>query len=173
MADGRAWRVDPETLREVPEDAVAMRALLAQLCAVSGGDEAEQARRLGEAGVYARMLGELAEADRLLQSALERVPEREESLRFTLRLRRAIVWTWQSRHAEAEREFELLLQEAPPQVRSFVLQHLGKSLFEQQRFDEARAALAEALALREMRGETELAESTRLALARVERARRP
>jgi tetratricopeptide (TPR) repeat protein len=172
MADPRGWQVDPETLREVPHDAAAMRTLLAELRVAADGEPAAQARRLGEAGVYARMLGELAEAECLLQRALELVPDGESSLRFTLRLRRAHVWHWLRRCAEADREFALLLQEAPPALRSFVLQHAGKSLFDQQRYEEARAAFAAALALREARGEAELAASTRIALARVERALR-
>jgi tetratricopeptide (TPR) repeat protein len=172
MSDPRAYRIDPETLRAVPADPKAMRRLVAALQRAAGGDASEGARRLGEAGLFAGMLGDLTEAEGSLQRPLELAPASESQLRFALRMRRAMIWQWQSRHLEADREFVWLLQEASPQQRSFVLQHSGKSLFEQRRYQEAHAVLTAALALREARGEPDLVQSTRLVLTRVERALR-
>ncbi|MFD0364288.1 phosphotransferase [Nocardia sp. GCM10030253] len=51
-----------------------------------------------------------------------------------------------------------------PEVLSFALQHLGKALAEQNRLDEARKLLAEALMLRSAEADSELVESTRATL---------
>jgi Flp pilus assembly protein TadD len=52
---------------------------------------------------------------------------------------------------------------------SYALQHAGKSAFEQGRYAEAAASFREALRLREGGDDAEAVESTRLALAAVER----
>lgn len=66
---------------------------------------------------------------------------------------------------------EQLLCEAGEELHDFVLQHLGKFLFERQRYDEAHAALTRALVLHETRADPALLASTRQALAAVQRAR--
>jgi tetratricopeptide (TPR) repeat protein len=165
------FRIDPDTLREVPLDAAAMREALQTRLASLPAEPAARARRLGEAGVYLRILGDVDAAAATLGQALDLAAD-EPRLRDVLRTRLAIVRQWQGRYADADDLFARLLHEAPPDLHGFVLQHLGKSLFEQQRHSEALAALQSALRLRLQRGDAEPVESTRLAIARVERALR-
>ncbi|HEX8865906.1 MAG TPA: tetratricopeptide repeat protein [Lentzea sp.] len=113
------FTIDPETLREVPDEYEAWTQI----------------------GVAARMLGELDLAERALTAALGLRPS------TSARLRLAHVFQWQGRFAEAHALFAACL--ATGEIPDFVHQHWGKCYFDEGRYAEAREHFQRALELRE------------------------
>ncbi len=113
------FTIDPETLRDVPDEYEAWTQI----------------------GVAARMLGELELAERALTKAFELRPS------TAARLRLAHVFQWQGRFAEAHAEFRRAYETG--EIRDFVHQHWGKCYFDEQRYALAREHFAKALELRE------------------------
>jgi tetratricopeptide (TPR) repeat protein len=167
-----SYRFD-ERLREVPNDREALaRATAALEDRLASGtmDARGRARALGVLGGYRRLLGRLDDAAASLHEAVAVAGELgDERLLLTNRLRLAHVFQWQRRFAEADVLFASVVAgcEGHPDrdgLLAFALQHAGKSLFDQERYAEAAARFARAVALREAAGDAELIASSRIAL---------
>ncbi|HEY7200584.1 MAG TPA: tetratricopeptide repeat protein [Candidatus Dormibacteraeota bacterium] len=168
------WRIDPETLRDVPDDPaavdVSIAALRARLAApgLAPADELELRARLGG---EARLAGRLDLAVEVLDAALA-LAERHGTPRQRLlaRVRLAHARQWRREWAESDALFARCLadvESAPDlddRARAFVLQHAGKNHFDQGRWPEAAELFARALALRQAAGDEALAESSRQAV---------
>jgi kanamycin kinase len=131
----------------------------------------EQDAELAALGALAdayRLLGRLDEAVHHGEEAvaLARALDRPKSLVSNL-VRLATALQYRHAHADAEPLFveARALAAGLGLLEDFVLQHHGKSLAEQGRWDEAIAAFEQAMALREARGDEALIDSTREALA--------
>jgi tetratricopeptide (TPR) repeat protein len=119
----------------------------------------------GYLGNAARLLGRDEEAIRELGRSLELADELDDARALT---------TAAIRLGEAHRCFDRLAEaeawlrpavEGPRDLRDFALQHLGKTLLDAGRTDEALQALEAALELRLAKGDASLAASTQQALA--------
>jgi len=169
-----AWRIDPETLRDVPDDPasldVSIAALRARLAAPGLAPEEELGLR-ARLGGEARLAGRLDLAVDVLDAAVE-LADRHGTPRQRLlaRVRLAHAHQWRRDWAESDALFARCLADAEtaPDVddraRAFVLQHAGKNHFDQGRWPEAAELFARALALRQGAGDEALAESSRQAL---------
>lgn len=154
-----AYLIDPDTLREELLSEEDTREWL------------EEVPDDPQAPAFWRMLGEL---DRALESGEERLLDREPGTPdwATAAVRLAHVHHWREEYAEAH---ELLaaaeeVLAGDPALLAFVLQHRAKALFDEDRYAEARADAARALALREEVGaDPGLVESSRETLGRIER----
>jgi kanamycin kinase len=124
--------------------------------------EGETAALHTYAGQAARLLDRGEVAIRHLSRALELAP----SARARIRLGEA--YRTADRLAEAERELRLALRESQTaDDEHYALQHLGKTLADAGRSEEATAALERALALRRAAGDAGLVASTEAALDRL------
>jgi kanamycin kinase len=158
-----------ERLRHVPTDAAAVeRAIeLARAELAATDDLREQCRLHGYLGNAARLLGRDAEALRELGLSLELADRLgDERARAVAAIRIGEAHRCFDRLDEAEKTLRAAL-DGPVELRHFALQHLGKTLADRGRAEEAVEVLEEALALRLDAGDAELAASTRLALDRA------
>ncbi len=160
-------------LRDLPNSPAEMRAYTSSLEKQLGAHDLpidERLRLLGTVGVYLRMLGDLDQAARYLESAITvagQANNRNSHLANSLRL--AHVYQWQGRFDEADAIFIDSIARCctDPDLHiylDFAYQHYGKSLFDQGRFDAAERAFTEALILRQAKGDDFLIESTAYAL---------
>ena len=162
-------------LREVPNDTAAMTQAVDWLeaRARAAATPRDAAHALGMAGALARMLGEFARAQRLLEAALAACPADDEETRRLATvnaLRLAHVFQQRCEYATADAMFARLIdavahEPALSALRATALQHAGKNAFDQGRLAAAERQFAEALALRVAAGQDDLAESSRHALA--------
>lgn len=122
---------------------------------------------LGPLGENFRLLGQLDPAVSHSEAALALARElgRPKAIISNL-IRLATAYQYQNRHAEAEPLFTeaLTLSAQEGFLEDYALQHYGKSLAEQGRWDEAIAHFERALALRQARGDAGLIASTEDAL---------
>jgi tetratricopeptide (TPR) repeat protein len=157
-----------ERLRDVAADPPAVEAALAagRKRLAAGGD---RSRLLGYVGIALRLLGRHGEAIATQRASLDAAADSRSALVARIRLGEALRCA--DRLDEAERELRAALDEAEgqPLLRDFALQHLGKTLVDAGRADDALPLLAEALVLREAKGDGELVASTRAALERARR----
>jgi len=165
-----------QQLREVASDPAAVQRALAagrQALAEATGPR-EEARLLGYVGNALRMLGRHAEAEAAQARALALAEELGDARGLVvarIRLGEALRCADELERAEAELRTALAAARAQPSLglTDFALQHLGKTLLDGGRAREAEPLLAEALVLREAKGDDALVESTRLALDRARR----
>jgi tetratricopeptide (TPR) repeat protein len=161
----RMAAADPVALRE------AVGALQARLAAV--GEPEKRMVLLRRIGSGLTALGDLAAARRVLSEALELAceladPRAEVAVRINMG--DALRYAGDLPAAAAQYELALALaRRAAPDRVDFALQHYGKHLFDAGRTEQAIACLREALRLRQAKGDTDLIESTRRALAMVDR----
>ncbi|MCE6996807.1 hypothetical protein LZG04_18640 [Saccharothrix sp. S26] len=137
------YRIDPETLREVPDDPEGLTAWLARQRPTTHAEWTA-------VGQAARLLDRLDEAERAFRRA-DDTP--------ATRLRLAQVRQWQGRFAEADEACAELLDH--PVFGHFAHQHAGKSRYEQGDWRAAERHFRIALDLRE---DPELRSSSELAL---------
>jgi len=167
---GTLARLD-ERLREVATDEAAVEAALGQARAALAREPnaAARARLLSYCGTALRLLGRHEEAVAAQREALS-LSGRGSRARTVTRIRLAEAQRCAGALGEAEREALEALAEARdqhPELVDFSLQHLGKALLDAGEPERAAAALEEALALREAKGDEALVRSTRLALDRA------
>ncbi|MFE9743980.1 hypothetical protein ACFYOT_03645 [Saccharothrix saharensis] len=137
------YRIDPETLREVPEDPEGLATWLDLQRPTTHAEWTE-------VGQAARLLHRLDEAEHAFRQA-DDTP--------ATRLRLAHVHQWQGRFTEADRAFADLLDH--PVLGHFAHQHAGKSRYDQGDWRAAERHFQAALDLRE---DPELRASSELAL---------
>ncbi|MFF2082267.1 tetratricopeptide repeat protein [Nocardia sp. NPDC058176] len=153
----RPYRFD-ERLRMIPVDPESLAARVA----VADPRDFAGFRRLG---IALMLLGRHDEALDRLDRALELADTQQR--RITVWINLGDVYRYQGEPGPAETLYRRALEASralDPDLVSFAAHHLGKSLAEQHRPDEARLLLNEALRLRVADGEPELVESTRTAL---------
>jgi tetratricopeptide (TPR) repeat protein len=173
-----AYRFDRD-LREVPVDRKGMTDgvlwLLTRMADASVPRD-ERARMASMVGVFQRILGQLEEAAGYLQwSIAEFLALGLGELAFIARIRLAHVLQWQKKFPEADAMFEELTKECRESellrpYLDFVVQHYGKSMFDQGRFPEAEAMFSQALELRQSKADVLLVASA--VMARDEARRR-
>ena len=172
-----SYRIDEQSLRPIPnspgEMAHAAQTLIEHARSPLLGDR-DVARALGRAGMYLAMLGELTNAELILDEAQARAGAIDGGPQgVVLLLRQGQVYQWQGRYHDADAAFRQVLHACRADAElglyeSYALQHLGKSEYEQGRYGEAAAFFREALQLREPGDDGELISSTRQALAQAE-----
>ncbi|WP_433656525.1 phosphotransferase [Nocardia sp. CA-128927] len=158
--DGPLYRFDDRE-RMIPVDPERLAARLAK---------AEPVDFAGcrQTGIEAMLLGRYGQALDLLDRALELVDTEER--RITVWINLGDVYRYQGDAFTAETLYRRAVEHArvaAPDVLSFAVQHLGKALAEQDQLTEAHPLLREALDLRSAEGDSELIESTRVALERL------
>lgn len=164
---------DPYTLLQivrVPDELRAARAeLSAQLDKIDENSEpAEVARVASQRAALSRALGDLdlalADAERALAAAAR---TGELALMTAARVRLAQVHQAREEFSDSTRLLDSCMRDAPElpeMLRSFVFHHTGKNYYDQGRYAEAVETFTEALRLRELGGDPELVESSRLCL---------
>ncbi|MFD3507032.1 tetratricopeptide repeat protein [Nocardia sp. NPDC058666] len=156
-SDTRPYRFD-ERLRMIPVDPETLAARVA----LADPHDFPGLRRLG---IALMLLGRHDEALDRLDQALELADT--ERRRITVWINLADVYRYQGEPTHAEILYRRALHASralDPDLVSFAAHHLGKSLAEQHRPQEARELLNEAMRLRVADGDSELIESTRAAL---------
>ncbi|MFD4443335.1 phosphotransferase [Nocardia sp. NPDC058519] len=157
-SETRPYRFD-ERLRMIPVDPET----LAVRVALADPNDFPGLRRLG---IALMLLGRYDEALDRLDQALELADT--EQRRVTVWINLADVYRYQGEPGHAEILYRRALHASrvldDPDLVSFATHHLGKSLAEQHRPQEARRLLNEAMRLRVADGDSELIESTRAAL---------
>lgn len=159
--DTRPYRFD-ERLRMIPVDPESLAARVA----VADPRDFGGLRRLG---IALMLLGRHDEALDRLDQALELADT--ERRRITVWINLADVYRYQGEPAPAETLYRRALDASralDPELVSFAAHHLGKSLAEQHRPEEAQELLNEAMRLRVADGDAELIESTRAALEHLD-----
>ncbi|MFI6998031.1 phosphotransferase [Nocardia sp. NPDC050175] len=158
--DGPLYRFDDRE-RMIPVDPQRLAARLAKA-------EPVDFAGFRQTGIEAMLLGRYDQALDLLDRALELVDTEER--RITVWINLGDVYRYQGDAATAETLYRRAVEHArvaAPDVLSFAVQHLGKALAEQDQLAEAHTLLREALDLRAAEGDSELIESTRVALERL------
>jgi tetratricopeptide (TPR) repeat protein len=160
------WSVDPDTLREVADDADRLREvrdLLTGKLDAQPGNPA-RARLLSLRAVVSRILGDQQQALADGKLALAHAEATGELRRVAItQARLAHVLQWQGDYEEADRLFTLANStELPDRLRATMHQHAGRSAYDQGRYIEACNHFEKALELRkgedpEMIAQTELA----------------
>jgi tetratricopeptide (TPR) repeat protein len=156
-----------ERLRRVPSDpaAVELAFELARAELDATEDPERQCRLHGYLGNALRLLGRDEEAVRELRRGLELDDDLgDERARTVAAIRLGEAHRCFDRFEEAEAWLRPAL-DGPPDLRDFTLQHLGKTLLDAGRTEEAVQALEAALELRLAKGDASLVASTEQALA--------
>lgn len=176
MSEPLTYTVDPETLREVYSDPVAVQRRVEQLRADVRGapDDIAELMARGELVGLLRGTGRLDEA--LAEGTL--AVQRAEVVgtpaqQHTARIRLAHVHQWRGEFAESNVLFTELLAAAEQfgaVIEAFTHQHAGKNDYEQGHWADAGAHFARALEIRDELGlPDEQRASSRLALAAAQR----
>lgn len=163
-------------LRAVARDAARVEAALAaaRQALAEAVEPREELRLHGYVGNALRLLGRHEEAVAAQRRALalaERLGDGRAVAVTRIRLGEALRCADELEAAETELRAALAETRRAPRLGlvDFALQHLGKTLLDAGRADEAQPLLAEALALREAKGDAALVDSTRLALEHASR----
>lgn len=135
-------------------------------------DDGEKAKVLGNLGVTYLHLRELKRAKENLEKSLSKAEKKDLSTDFKIQqsIRLANVFQWSLEFEKADRLF-LETMELCRADNSFyldlALQHFGKSLFDQKKYDEALVVFKDALELRKVKGIDSLIASTNLAILKT------
>lgn len=137
-------------------------------------EPSEIVRALGELGVHLRSADRFTEAEAALQKALEIITEKSlgPGPEVQQKLRLAHVYQEERKFTESDRLFveclRLCKQYHLDYYYAFALQHHGKNLFDQKRYEEALKFFEEALELRlQSKAPQEQIDSTRVAIDRT------
>jgi HTH-type transcriptional regulator, pleiotropic regulator of extracellular virulence genes len=169
-----------ENLREVPrvpvQMAQAVRFLIARIEGANVNIQ-EKLRLAGGVGVFARILGNYATAQRYLDMALTISDELgDERARLLNQIRLAQVYQLQENFAAADRLYAEILNkcESDPDLEEYLdlaYYHCGKSKLDQGRYAEAEQFFQRSLDLREAKGQPAWIETSRMALEAVSKQR--
>ena len=168
-----------EDLREVPDDAVAMKRglewLQDQLIEIPEEDKVQQTILLSQISGFARIIGDLDLAEQSLIQAIELLKDfkREDQI-FAMKLRLAIVYQYRKSFTKAERIYSDSLKAIDTTTDSrikkyhdFVFQHYGKLKYDQGFYKEALDFFMRAYEERIIKGDLELVSSTEFAIAQT------
>ncbi|MBO4210188.1 tetratricopeptide repeat protein [Micromonospora echinofusca] len=164
------WRLDPETLRELPDQPDTLRTVREQLGAKLGTalDDRARARLLSLRAVVSRVLGDLDQALADGTLALAHAEATGELRRIAIvKARLAHVHQWRGEFDEADRLYlEANSSELPDRLRATMHEHAGRCCLEQGRYIEACHHFERALDLRTVI-DADLVARTELALDAV------
>lgn len=173
LAHDGSYTIDPDTLREIPNNPDEMRELLQhhrQQAEDDAIDLIERTQSAGLAGTYARILRELDLAVKLFTGAITLADAADnDRLGYINRIRLAHAYQWQGEFEKSNAIFTKLLANPMQSYEDFVLQHAGKNAFDQQDYELALDYFQKALVLREANGNDELINSTKLAITATKR----
>ncbi len=168
-----------DDLKEVPEDAVAMKKgadwLQEKIDELDESDKVQQTILLSQLSGFARILGDLDLAETSIVQAIEILKEfkREDQI-FAMNLRLAIVYQYRANFAKADQIYTSSLKEIETsgdkklkKYHDFVLQHYGKLKFDQGFYKEALDYFMRAYEERIVKGDLELLSSTEFAIAQT------
>jgi len=138
-------------------------------------DELELASMYSLIGGYSRILLELDESEKYLNLSLEIYEKQQFKIQaFAVKIRLATTYLWKEQFTKADAFFisaikicEKSHNEKIKDYLDFVLQHYGKSKFEQKCYNEANELFIRAMEMRAAKGNIELMESTQQALTIV------
>ncbi len=164
-----SYSINPETLREEPNNPNDMRRMMEYHRAQALQPELEviwKIRELGAAGSFARILNELTLAEQLLVEAVALCEANDHPRElFINRIRLAHVYQGMGNFETSTSMFDDLLAQPLPLFEDFLLQHAGKNAFDMGNYEGALSYFTEALALREAKGLADLIASTQMAIA--------
>ena len=168
-----------EDLKEVPEDAVAMKKgvdwLQGKIDELDESEKVQQTILLSQLSGFARIVGDLDLAENSLVQALEILKEfkREDQI-FAMNLRLAIVHQYRQSFTKAEDIYTSSLKAIESggdkklkKYYDFVLQHYGKLRFDQGLYKEALDLFMRAYEERIIKGDLDLLSSTEFAIAQT------
>jgi len=165
-----------KNLRDVPNTPVDMTAACHELqrTAESASDPSQKAQLLAQLGSYQRMLNDLVRAEQAFSESLQLLEQSNASPRrlTAARIRLAHVFQWQKRFVESGQILKSCIEASRSfddqgEMLSFALQHMGKNLFDQSKYDEAQRCFYDAMMIRVRLEKQDLADSSRLALDRT------
>ncbi len=168
-----------ENLREIPEDAVAMKKgldwLQAKIDDLDPTDKVQHTILLSQLSSYARIVGDLDLAEQSLIQAIEILKEfnREDQI-FAMNLRMAMVYQSGESYTKAEdiyrtslREVENSTDKKIKKYGDIILHQYGRLRFEQGFFKEALELFMRAYEERIIKGDLELLSATEFAIAQT------
>lgn len=166
-----SYTINPETLREEPNNADDMRRMMEYHQAQAALPELEvttKIRQLGMAGAFARILNEMVLAEHLLAEAVALCETNDYQRElFINRIRLAHVYQWMGDFETSTGMFDDLLAQPLSLFEDFLLQHAGKNAFDMGNYEQALTYFMEALVLRKAKGQADLIASTQMAIAAV------
>ncbi|OUR96559.1 hypothetical protein A9Q84_09425 [Halobacteriovorax marinus] len=126
-------------------------------------------------GNYSRILLKLADSEKFLNFSLEIYEKHELKIEaFAVKIQLATTYLWNEQFTKADKFFlsaiklcEKSQNEKIKDYLDFVIQHYGKSKFEQKCYHEANVLFVRAMELRVVKGNLELMESSQKALTVV------
>ncbi|MGP4081406.1 tetratricopeptide repeat protein [Pseudalkalibacillus sp. R45] len=161
-------------LREKPVDFENMKSgvhyMIEQIESVKDPDA--EARLYGEIGVYSRIIGELDDSERFLQTAINLHTLRKNlSSVFINQLRLAHTYQWQREFNKANKLFNELIKKVHDHSRyepykDFLYQHYGKCKYDESEFEAAYSLFQVALKIRKEKGDYSLVRSTEVSINR-------
>ncbi|WP_261132299.1 lipopolysaccharide assembly protein LapB [Bacillus sp. Marseille-Q3570] len=161
-------------LREKPVDFEDMKSgvrhMIEQLDSFE--DREAEAKLYGEIGVYSRIIGELDDSERFLQSAIDLHTVKENlSAVFINQLRLAHTYQWQKEFNKANKLFNELIKKVHDHARyepykDFLYQHYGKCKYDEGEFEAAYSLFQVALKIRKEKGDYSLVRSTEVSINR-------
>ena len=165
-----------DDLREVPDDPEQMRKgieWLQERLDGEGNDDIQQAALMSQIGVFSRILGDLDNAEQMLIQAHTLLKEMGSPIHaFATNLRLAVVFQWRKNYSKSDdiyfKSLKKIRTSKDPKVLKyldFVLQHYGKSKFEQGFFNEALELFMEGYEARLAKGDMDLISSTEAAIS--------
>lgn len=162
-----------ENLRDVPNNPDEMRQALATLKGQVEhlSDPVEKIRVLGQIGSYARLLHDFETAKTALREAIG-LSQNHLRAKLTNQIRLAHVYQWEGNFAVSNGLFSVILdtcQRHLPELLDFAYQHAGKNQFDQQHYVQAAELFERALQIRLEKGESELIDSSWIALETARR----
>ncbi len=155
--DKRLEKIFDENLRDVPCDPVGLKEYVDELeqNLKTTSENIERVRILGQIGVHLRSLGELDLAEEKIQRALEIIKNHELGIKWEIqqKIRLAHVLQWKRLFEQSNMLFDEILSVCRTNTEAgvyldFALQHAGKNIFDQARYQEALLYFEEALQLR-------------------------
>lgn len=169
MNDDTFYTINPETLRDKPDNMADMRHTMTYYRAQATRTGIEPLSRIhapGTAGSCARLLNELTTASDLHTKTVRPAEaENHERAAFVNRIRLAQVYQWPGDFGTSTGMFDTLLAQPLPQYEDFLLQHAGKNAFDMGNYSRALTYFEQALAIRKANARTDLIASTKMAVA--------
>lgn len=167
-----------DDLREAPKSYDDMQrgvAFLKNKIQETNDDEIELASIFSLIGAYARILLELEESENFLNLSLKIYEKHDLKIQaFAVKIRLATTYLWKEQFTKADAFFSSAIKiceksknQKIKDYLDFVLQHYGKSKFEQKCYNEANKLFIRAMELRAIKGNLELMESSQQALTVV------
>ncbi len=166
-----------ENLREVPEDAVAMKKgidwLQTKIEGLEASDKVQQTILLSQVSTYARIVGDLDLAEQSLLKAIEVLKEfkRDDQI-FAMNLRLGMIYQGRESFAKAEEIYRVSLKESASDQKlqkyeDIVLHQFGRLKYEQGFYKEALNYFMMAYEKRIIKGDLELLSTTEFAIAQT------